>query len=88
MIFHVFLLLPDDFKLLHKYVAGPVLMLDCKIHILPGCQVPIIACACDDGNVHLFNLQLNSDELMCVSTLRIPGHEDWIRKLAFTVEGI
>jgi len=77
----------ENFKLLHTYCAGPSLILDCKIHLLPSCQVPIIACACDDGNVYIFNLQLVDEQLSCVHSISISGHEDWVRNLAFTVEG-
>lgn len=63
-------------------------MFDCAISLLPGnSQVPLIACAGDDGCIQLFNLQTLEGEPGCVKTMSIPGHEDWIRALAFTVEG-
>lgn len=77
----------DNIKLLHKCVEGPVLFLDCKIQLLPECGVPVIACAGDDGNIHLFCLQLIGNELSCLKTLKVSGHEDWVRTVAFTVDG-
>lgn len=62
-------------------------MLDCKINLLPGSGVPLIACGGDDGAVHLYNLQSVYGQLSCVKNLKITGHEDWVRSLAFTVEG-
>lgn len=64
------------------------MMLDCKIQLLPGCGVPLIAVAGDDGNIHVFNFELEKDDLSCVkSAFQISGHEDWVRCLAFTVDG-
>ena len=72
---------------MQKFSSKPALVFDCAIHLLPGCQVPLIACAADDGCVEMFNFQLIEGELGCVRTMKIPGHEDWVRALAFTVEG-
>jgi hypothetical protein len=62
-------------------------MFDCAVNLLPGCQVPLLACAGDDGSIQLFNFEMSQGELSCVRTMKVPGHEDWIRALAFTVEG-
>jgi WD40 repeat protein len=62
-------------------------MFDCVFNLLPGCQVPLLACAGDDGSIQLLNFQTLEGELSCVKTTKVPGHEDWIRALAFTVEG-
>ena len=78
----------DGFRLFHKFTTGPVMMLDCKIQLLPKCGVPLIAAAGDDGFIHLFHFQLIEGELGCVkSPMKISGHDDWVRTLAFTVEG-
>ena len=74
-------------QLVQKFCSGAVLFLDCKIQLLPGSGSPVIACAGDDGNIHLFLFQMISDELSCVKSLKITGHDDWVRTLAFTVEG-
>lgn len=73
--------------MIQNFSSKPVLMFDCAINLLPGCQVPLIACAGDDGCIQLFNFQTVENELGCVKTMKVPGHEDWIRALAFTVEG-
>lgn len=78
----------EVFSLLHQHCSGSVLILDCKLHWLPKCQAPILACACDDGNVHLFTSQLVDGQLSFVESTIITGHEDWVRTLSFTIEGI
>lgn len=72
---------------MQKFSSKPVLMFDCVVNLLPGCQVPLLACAGDDGSVQLLNFQTLEGDLSCVRTMKVPGHEDWIRALAFTVEG-
>jgi hypothetical protein len=62
-------------------------MFDCVVNLLTGCQVPLLACAGDDGSVQLLNFQTLEGDLSCVRTMKVPGHEDWICALAFTVEG-
>ena len=78
-----------DFKLIKKLSSGHVLLLDCKIQLLSTGEgsVPLIACAGCDNNIHLFNIQCGNGELDCVNTMKITGHEDWVRTLAFTVDG-
>lgn len=63
-------------------------MFDCVVNLLLDYKIPLIACAGDDGSVQLLNFQMLDGELSCVRTMKIPGHEDWVRALAFTVEGI
>lgn len=77
----------DETTLLKKFDFGPLLVFDCKVHLLPSSGVPLIACGADDGGVHLFSFQSTGGELGCVKNLKIPGHEDWVRALEFTVEG-
>ena len=64
-------------------------MLDCKIQLLSTSEgtIPLIATAGSDNNVHLFNVQYANGELDCVNIMKITGHEDWVRTLAFTVDG-
>ncbi|XP_057378508.1 elongator complex protein 2-like isoform X2 [Daphnia carinata] len=76
----------DEWKLQQKFSTKPVLMFDCVVNLLQGCEIPLIACAGDDGSVQLFNFQILDKELSCVRTMKIPGHEDWVRALAFTAE--
>jgi WD40 repeat protein len=79
--------LTGEWRVLQKFSSKPVLMFDCAVNLLPGCQVPLLACAGDDGSIQLFNFEISKGELSCVRTMKVPGHEDWIRALAFTVEG-
>lgn len=79
--------LTGEWRVLQKFSSKPVLMFDCAVNLLPGCQVPLLACAGDDGSIQLFNFEILKGELSCVRTMKVPGHEDWIRALAFTVEG-
>lgn len=65
-----------------------MLLFDCAISLLPGCRVPVIACASDDGGVLLYNFQKVDQELSCVKLMMIPGHEDWVRVVTFTTEGL
>ncbi|KAI9553395.1 hypothetical protein GHT06_021298 [Daphnia sinensis] len=78
--------LEDEWRLLQKFSTKPALMFDCAVNLLQGCKIPLIACAGDDGSVQLLNFQILGGELSCVRTMKIPGHEDWVRALAFTVE--
>ena len=80
--------LNSEFSLLYQHCTGSVLVLDCKLHWLPKCHAPVLACACDDGNVHLFTSQLVDRRLSFVKSIVITGHEDWVRTLSFTTEGI
>lgn len=76
-----------EWKILQKFSTKPVLIFDCAVNVLPGCNVPLIACAGDDGGILLFNFQSVDGRLDCIRSLRVPGHEDWVRALAFTIEG-
>ncbi|XP_046455686.1 elongator complex protein 2-like isoform X1 [Daphnia pulex] len=78
--------LNGEWRVLQKFSSKPVLMFDCAVNLLPGCQVPLLACAGDDGSIQLFNFEMSQGEVSCVRTMKVPGHEDWIRALAFTVE--
>lgn len=71
-----------------KVSTKPVLLFDCAISLLPVCLVPLIACAGDDGCIHLYNFQTVEGELGCVRTMKVSGHDDWVRALTFTIEGI
>ena len=37
-------------------------MLYCVINLFPGCQVPLLVCAGDDGSIQLFNFQISNGE--------------------------
>ncbi|KAK4012582.1 hypothetical protein OUZ56_024822 [Daphnia magna] len=76
----------DEWRILQKFITKPVLMFDCVVNLLLDYKIPLIACAGDDGSVQLLNFQMLDGELSCVRTMKIPGHEDWVRALAFTVE--
>lgn len=86
-IYYVIENLLGECQLVQKFCSGAVLFLDCKIQLLPESGSPVIACAGDDGNIHIFLFQMISDKLSCVQSLKITGHDDWVRTLAFTVEG-
>jgi len=83
-----------DFKLIKKLNTGAVLLLDCRIELLPAGEgkgsIPLIACAGSDNNIHLFNVQsaaIDGVDLDYIPTIKVSGHEDWVRTLSFTVDG-
>ena len=69
-----------DFK--NKFV------LDVRVHIFPLTETVAFACACDDFKISIYIL-MNSEEAKLGKTptfkesLKLTGHEDWVRKLDF-----
>ncbi|XP_067931925.1 elongator complex protein 2-like [Watersipora subatra] len=55
-----------------------------SIHMiaLPDIGVPLMACAGDDMKIHIFAWQNDQFE----KVISLPGHEDWIRGLEFTID--
>uniref|UniRef100_A0A0B7ACE9 Elongator complex protein 2 n=2 Tax=Arion vulgaris TaxID=1028688 RepID=A0A0B7ACE9_9EUPU len=51
--------------------------------IIPGTNVPILACGCDDHKVHLY---VPGENGKFFRILVLPGHEDWVRSLHFTTD--
>lgn len=70
-------------KCLHNLSFGGGFMMDVSLLLLPGSQVPVLACGGDDSRVHLYVLA--NGELQKVMTLQ--GHEDWVRGVAWTSTG-
>ena len=75
----------NDFSLIDTHSTGSVMVLDVKLHWLPQCSIPVAALACDDGTVRLQTLVLVDDRPMLKDAIKLSGHEDWVRTLAFTV---
>ena len=55
-------------------------VLNVKFHMLPKCQVPVLACACDDFKIRLYAPDESGQFVEIVSLL---GHEDWVRSISF-----
>ncbi|XP_073486934.1 elongator complex protein 2 [Aquarana catesbeiana] len=53
------------------------------LSVLPGTQVPILACGGDDSRVHLYVKQDGQFQ----KTQILPGHEDWVRGVEFAING-
>ncbi|XP_035827698.1 elongator complex protein 2 [Aplysia californica] len=51
--------------------------------IIPGHNVPLLACGCDDHKIHLY---ARGQDQKFVEVIVLPGHEDWIRDLQFAID--
>lgn len=47
----------------------------------------MLSCACDDMKVHIYVEQEIEDKQSFKSVITLPGHEDWVRAVEFTVDG-
>ncbi|XP_076460767.1 elongator complex protein 2-like isoform X2 [Babylonia areolata] len=61
---------------------GTGFALDLSLILIPGSQVPMLACGADDHKVHLFVMQ--QEQFVQVMTLL--GHEDWVRGVHLTAD--
>ncbi|KAK9728923.1 Elongator subunit elp2 [Basidiobolus ranarum] len=71
---------PDIVECKQVIQVGTKYPLSLSISVLPGSQVPILACGSTDMKVHLY-IEKNGE---FVQALSLQGHEDWVRTLAFT----
>ncbi|XP_061677937.1 elongator complex protein 2 isoform X2 [Syngnathoides biaculeatus] len=76
----------DDGKAecLHTLTFGGGFMMDVSLALLPGTEVPVLACGGDDSRVHLY-ARSREKKLRRVTALQ--GHEDWVRGVAWTSLG-
>ncbi|XP_072532176.1 elongator complex protein 2 isoform X2 [Salminus brasiliensis] len=61
---------------------GSGFMMDVSLALLPGSEVPVLACGGDDRKVYLY-VQLNG-QFQKVLTLQ--GHEDWVRSVEWAAK--
>nr|XP_002128650.1 elongator complex protein 2 [Ciona intestinalis] len=57
-----------------------------SMHMIPNTKVPMLALACDDFKIHIYNLNGDILELEKVEfklTVCLSGHEDWVRDVDF-----
>ncbi|KAL8579062.1 hypothetical protein ACOMHN_036001 [Nucella lapillus] len=54
---------------------GTGFALDLSLILIPGSQIPMLACGADDHKVHLFVMQQGQ----FVRVMTLTGHEDWVR---------
>ncbi|GAB1301509.1 Elongator complex protein 2 [Apodemus speciosus] len=72
-----------EVKFLQTLSFGDAFVLAICLSILPGTNVPILACGDDDCRIHLFVQQSNQFQKM----LSLCGHEDWIRGVEWATFG-
>lgn len=59
------------------------LSLALNLSFLPSTNIPILACARDDGHIQLYGKMAEEYKLLVTLT----GHENWVRGLDFTEDG-
>ncbi|XP_014663840.1 PREDICTED: elongator complex protein 2-like [Priapulus caudatus] len=72
----------DEFTCIQTLSFGSGFSLDVALTTLPGTEVSLLACGCDDMRIHLFVQQ--SGQFIKVQSLA--GHEDWVRGLDFAMD--
>lgn len=75
----------ETFNLLQTINLGLSISVGIAISELPGSDSVIIACALDNSTIDLYN-NVQQQEFQKCGTLK--GHEDWVRGLDFTIDGM
>lgn len=73
----------ETFNLLQTIDLGLSVSVGVAISLLPGLDTVIIACALDNSTIDLY---VQEQEFQKLGTLK--GHEDWVRGLDFTNDGM
>ncbi|KAL4222137.1 Elongator subunit elp2 [Mactra antiquata] len=74
----------QDFVLNQTMSYGSGFVLDISLIVIPNTNRLMLACACDDQKVYIYVDGQNNGDFQSVITL--PGHEDWVRAVDFTVD--
>ncbi|OZJ05779.1 hypothetical protein BZG36_01299 [Bifiguratus adelaidae] len=71
----------DQVELLQTIDTGSTYCTALAMSYLPGTQVPILATGNTDLKIRIYTFDVNSQQFH--NALSLPGHEDWVRGLAF-----
>ncbi|XP_053373737.1 elongator complex protein 2-like [Mercenaria mercenaria] len=76
----------QDFLETQSVSYGSGFALDLSLTVIPNTACLMLSCACDDQKVHVYTEQESQDQTQFVSSITLPGHEDWVRAVDFTID--
>ncbi|WAQ93914.1 ELP2-like protein [Mya arenaria] len=74
-----------DFAETQALNYGSGFALDVSLIKLPNTNRLMLACGCDDMKIHVYIEQDTPNGLQFTPVITLPGHEDWVRALDFTL---